>query len=131
MTNPTSLHPVFWTITFLVGLPLALLAAALIALFTRHGEAAHATLNLLRDTLLVETACILVLAAWGVAYERFSASRDRRLYPPPGRLIDVGGYRLHLDCHGEGSPTVVLQHGLIGSYLDWYQVQPKIARFTR
>src|SRR5207245_487834 len=37
----------------------------------------------------------------------------------------------HLNCSGEGSPTVVLEHGLIGSYLDWYRVQPEIARFTR
>jgi pimeloyl-ACP methyl ester carboxylesterase len=131
MNNPTSLHPIFWTITFLVALPLVLLAAALIAVLARHDEAAHSMLNVLRHTLLVEAACILVLAAWGAAYERISASRDRRLYPPPGRLIDVGGYRLHLDCNGEGSPTVVLEHGLIGSYLDWYQVQPEIARFTR
>ena len=89
MNNPTSLHPIFWTITFLVALPLVLLAAALIAFLARHDEAAHSMLNVLRHTLLVEAACILVLAAWGAAYEHISASSDRRLYPPPGRLIDL------------------------------------------
>lgn len=33
--------------------------------------------------------------------------------PPtgPGRKIDVGGYRLYLECTGSGSPTVVLESG--------------------
>ena len=29
-----------------------------------------------------------------------------------GRLIDVGGHKLHIDCTGTGSPTVVLEPGL-------------------
>jgi hypothetical protein len=29
-------------------------------------------------------------------------------YPAPGRLIDVGGHKLHLNCSGRGSPTVIL-----------------------
>jgi pimeloyl-ACP methyl ester carboxylesterase len=44
---------------------------------------------------------------------------------PPGRLVDVGGYRLHLYCTGEGSPAVIL----IGGFsFDWALVQPKIAQ---
>jgi hypothetical protein len=27
---------------------------------------------------------------------------------PVGQLVDVGGYRLHLACQGEGGPTVVM-----------------------
>jgi pimeloyl-ACP methyl ester carboxylesterase len=30
----------------------------------------------------------------------------------PGRLIDVGGHKLHINCAGTGSPTVVLEPGL-------------------
>jgi pimeloyl-ACP methyl ester carboxylesterase len=29
----------------------------------------------------------------------------------PGRLVDVGGHRLHLSCSGTGSPTVVVEAG--------------------
>jgi hypothetical protein len=32
-------------------------------------------------------------------------------YPPPGRLIDIGGRKLHLYCSGKGSPTVILVAG--------------------
>ena len=131
MADPTSLHPVRWTIAFLIALPFALLSSSLLASVARHSETAHSLLNVFRYTLLAEAACLLILAAWGFGYERISAARDLRLYPPPGQLIDLGGYRLHLNCTGEGSPTVVLEHGSSGSYLDWYRVQPEIGRFTR
>lgn len=52
-------------------------------------------------------------------------------YPAPGKLVDVGGYRLHLICSGEGNPTVIFDSGLGGYALDWSLVQPAIARFTR
>jgi len=42
---------------------------------------------------------------------------------PPGRLLDVGGFKLHLYCVGLGSPTVVLDAGLGGSAADWTKVQ--------
>jgi len=51
----------------------------------------------------------------------------------PGRLIDIGGFRLHLFCQGQrsGNPTVILLHGLGDSSLDWGLVQPEVARFAR
>jgi pimeloyl-ACP methyl ester carboxylesterase len=54
-----------------------------------------------------------------------------RLVSPPGRLIDVGGFALHLHCSGEGSPTVVLDAALGGSSVSWSWVQPEIAKLTR
>lgn len=71
------------------------------------------------------------MALMGAVYESRSLARDQRLYPPPGRLIDIGGYGLHLYCTGTGSPTVVLEYGLVGSFLEWHRVQPEIARFAR
>jgi len=49
----------------------------------------------------------------------------------PGRMVDLGGYRLHLDCMGRGTPTVVLSAGAGDFSTDWALVQPKIAAFTR
>ena len=51
--------------------------------------------------------------------------------PMPGRLVDVGGHRLHLNCTGSGSPTVVLEPGagMSSSTLGW--VAPAVARETR
>jgi pimeloyl-ACP methyl ester carboxylesterase len=50
---------------------------------------------------------------------------------PPGEKIDVGGYRLYLDCKGEGSPTVILESGLEADATTWKDVHPLVAQFTR
>lgn len=52
-------------------------------------------------------------------------------YPAPGQLIAVGGYKLHLDCRGQGSPTVLLEAGLNDFSVQWARVQPAVAQFTR
>jgi pimeloyl-ACP methyl ester carboxylesterase len=49
----------------------------------------------------------------------------------PGELIDVGGYKLHIDCAGHGSPAVILDSGLGDTYISWQKVQPQIAQFVR
>jgi pimeloyl-ACP methyl ester carboxylesterase len=49
----------------------------------------------------------------------------------PGQLVDVGGYGMHINCSGQGTPTVILDSGLGDSYLSWRKVQPEIAKFTR
>ncbi len=50
---------------------------------------------------------------------------------PPGKLIDLGGYRLHLNCTGNKGPTVVLIPGAGDFSFDWSLVQPNIAQFAR
>ena len=74
---------------------------------------------------------LAVIAASGTAYELIAGTGDTAVYPPAGRLVDIGGYKLHLDCRGEGSPTVVMDAGLGGSSLDWALVQPELARATQ
>jgi pimeloyl-ACP methyl ester carboxylesterase len=74
---------------------------------------------------------VVLLATAGFFYENISEARDRRFHPMPGRLIDVGGYTMHINCTGEGSPAVILDSGLGDSYISWYKVQPEIAKFTR
>ncbi len=50
---------------------------------------------------------------------------------PPGKLVDVGGRKLHLLCTGTGGPTVVLEAGASAFAIDWSLVQPEIARTNR
>jgi pimeloyl-ACP methyl ester carboxylesterase len=50
--------------------------------------------------------------------------------PPPGRLIDVGGHRLHLNCVGAGAPAVIFDAALGASSLSWSLVQPRVAAIT-
>jgi pimeloyl-ACP methyl ester carboxylesterase len=74
---------------------------------------------------------VIVLAAAGFLYENISEARDRRFHPMPGRRVDVGGYQLHINCTGEGTPVVVLDSGLGDSYVSWIKVQPQVAKFTQ
>lgn len=48
-----------------------------------------------------------------------------------GRLLDLGGRRLHLNCSGSGSPTVIVENGGGGFSVDWALVQPEIAKTMR
>ncbi len=50
---------------------------------------------------------------------------------PPGRLVDVGGHRMHIYCRGEGEPTIVLDSGAGGFSLEWSTIQKSIAPDTR
>lgn len=68
----------------------------------------------------------------GAGYEAYATRRDARRFPPPGRMVDIGGRRIHLDCRGEGSPTVVFESGLdAGGSLAWSAVHDQIAAQTR
>jgi hypothetical protein len=51
--------------------------------------------------------------------------------PPPGQLIDIGGYRLHLQCEGEGHPTAVFEAAMWDAGLTWSLVQPEPSNLTR
>jgi pimeloyl-ACP methyl ester carboxylesterase len=84
-----------------------------------------------RRILLLMTVAVLVLAAVGMIYENIFEARDRRFNPVPGKFFDVRGHQMHIDCVGEGSPTVILESGLGDSYISWRKVQPQIGKFTR
>ena len=60
-----------------------------------------------------------------------SAASADSAYARPGRLIDVGGFRLNLRCSGHGQPTVVFDAGLGDWSPAWSAVQPAIALRTR
>ena len=73
---------------------------------------------------------LLLLMVSGFLYENISEARDRRFNPMTGKLVDVSGMKMHIDCTGAGSPTVILDAGLGDTYLSWRKVQPEIAKVT-
>jgi len=77
---------------------------------------------------------VLLVAAvlLGFTYEQVARSRVATDYPIPGRLVDIGGRTLHLDCRGSGSPTVVFEAGLdANGSLAWSAVHDSVAATTR
>ena len=59
--------------------------------------------------IAISIGALVVLATlFGTVTEAVMRARAARRYPAPGRLVDIGGRRIQLDCRGTGSPTVVL-----------------------
>lgn len=80
------------------------------------------------------TRIAAIAAATGLAsatYQAISEARDRRRYPPPGRLVDVGGWRLHLVSMGDGAPAVVIIPALADNVLQWLPIIEGVAAETR
>jgi pimeloyl-ACP methyl ester carboxylesterase len=72
-----------------------------------------------------------MLLAWAKQYERDGQIHDEVLYPPPGRLIQARGTRVHVYERGESGPAVVLDAGIAASSLSWRLVDDRIAEFAR
>jgi pimeloyl-ACP methyl ester carboxylesterase len=77
-----------------------------------------------RFAIVFALLCVLPVAADAQA-------GDTAQNPPAplGKLVDVGGYRVHLYCTGAGSPTVVIVGA--GFSFNWGLVQPEVAKITQ
>ena len=92
---------------------------------------ANRILDFLKRSLIRLSIVIFVLAIAGIIYQTAATESDQRKYPPPGVLVNVNGYKMHIYCMGEGSPTIILDHAGGGSSMDWALVQPQLAEHTR
>ncbi len=90
-------------------------------------------------SILVATALVLLMTAGaGIIWEKVAEAQDAKRNPAPGRLVDIGGRRLHLRCEGQGSgPTVVMLSGggipAVASYAlqDRIAVHAKVCSYDR
>ncbi|NUS07486.1 MAG: hypothetical protein HOV97_33545 [Nonomuraea sp.] len=73
----------------------------------------------------------LLAACAGLGYETVRRRGDAGRFPAPGRLVDVGGHRLHLRCTGTGGPVVVLEAGLVESGASWEVIQRRLSAGLR
>jgi pimeloyl-ACP methyl ester carboxylesterase len=74
---------------------------------------------------------LLLGVAGGALYQKLGLRRDSKHYPSPGRLVDLGTHRLHLLEAGRGSPTIVLEAGLMSTMLSWSEIQHALAQSCR
>ncbi len=75
---------------------------------------------------------VLALAAIGATIADVSELRIAHEYAAaPGATYLVNGHRLHLDCRGSGSPTVVLFSGLGEFSQSWTGITEQVAPTTR
>jgi pimeloyl-ACP methyl ester carboxylesterase len=81
--------------------------------------------------LLWLVVALLALAVAGAIYQALATELAERAYPPPGEMVDVGSYSLHINCVGQGSPPVVLDAGLGDFSAQWVRVQREVSGTTR
>ncbi|WP_299448005.1 alpha/beta fold hydrolase [uncultured Phycicoccus sp.] len=81
--------------------------------------------------MVYSVAALVVAAGLGGVAQVAVGDPQTATGPAPGRLVDVGGYRLHLHCVGTGAPTVVLLNGLGETSPQWARVLPPVGDKTR
>jgi pimeloyl-ACP methyl ester carboxylesterase len=81
--------------------------------------------------LLWSVVVLLVLAIAGTIYQAVATELAERAYPPPGEMVDAGGHSLHINCVGQGSPTVILDAGSGLFSAQWVRVQRQVSSATR
>jgi pimeloyl-ACP methyl ester carboxylesterase len=90
---------------------------------------------LVMQTVIVIFAIVVGILALaltsGAVYQWLGTWRDRRRFPPPGRLVRVNNRLRHIHATGEGTPTVLFESGMGASCLSWTLVQPAVAEFAR
>jgi hypothetical protein len=65
-------------------------------------------LHWIKRGLQVLVIVLLTLAIAGAIYQTVATEIDqRKLGPAPGEMVSVGNHKLHINCIGQGSPTVV------------------------
>ena len=74
---------------------------------------------------------VALIVAAGAVFQFSMTQWESYRYPAPGKLVDIGGLRLHINCTGAGSPTVIMEAGPNDSSVIWQLAQPEISRFTR
>jgi pimeloyl-ACP methyl ester carboxylesterase len=77
---------------------------------------------------LIGLSVAAVLSGW--IYQTTMEARDDRRYPPPGKLVDVDGHRMHIFCQGQGSPTVIVEQGIGAQSLAWAPLNERMAETT-
>jgi pimeloyl-ACP methyl ester carboxylesterase len=77
-------------------------------------------------------ALVVASAIAGAAYQYRSEAADFRRYPPAGRLVDVGGRKLHFLCAGSSAgPAVVIEAGSGNDSTLWEDMVRHVSAFAR
>ncbi len=106
-------------------------APAWVALAVWAERRARTNVRGARALLIYPVTLLMLLAGAGGLYEAVTQGSQAEAGSMPGKLYDVGGYRLHLNCTGTGSPTVVLLSGLQETSPYWSRIAPQISGSNR
>ncbi|MEN1986206.1 alpha/beta hydrolase [Paenibacillus sp. ES5-4] len=83
--------------------------------------------RVLKFALLFFCSVLVVIGA-GFLYEWYASSQAKDDFPPPGKLVEAGGYKLHIHKQGNGSPTIIMEAGSGETSLSWRDIPSELAR---
>jgi pimeloyl-ACP methyl ester carboxylesterase len=90
------------------------------------------TVRIIKIVGMIFLGLIIVVPVTGLIYQSIGSVQDAEIRrAPPGRLIDVNGEKLHIDCRGSGANTLVLEAGGLSFSANWALIQPLLARQHR
>lgn len=88
-------------------------------------------LRILKGLGLVLLALLVVGAVAGAVYQEIGVRQDRAAFPMPGERVSIGSHALHMNCIGEGGPTVLMDSGAGGWSIHWFMFQETVAKVGR
>ena len=95
----------------------------------QHGSSRR---SWMKKGTLYAVAALILLAVTGIIFQSIATARDQRRFPPPGQMVDAGGFDLHVHLAGEhnAGPTVVLLGCGGCTSANWGWVHPDVAKFA-
>lgn len=81
-----------------------------------------------KKLLLIVLSAIILLIGSGFLYEAIASNAAKKQYPAPGKLVDAGGFKLHIHKQGTGSPTIILESGSGETSLSWRDIPDQLAK---
>ena len=90
------------------------------------------TLRKVAECVVLSIVALVAAAVAGSSsYNAIAVHQFWAANPPPGVFYTVNGHRMHMNCTGSGSPTIILDSGLGNDALIWGGVQPVLSETTR
>ena len=74
---------------------------------------------------------VIFLITLGALFQVISEFIDNRSYTQSGKMYDMDGYKLHLNCTGTGNVTIILESDFQFPSLQWDPVQRELAKYTQ
>lgn len=81
--------------------------------------------------VLSAISIFIAVIATTATFNAVALSIFRIKNPPPGSTYLVNGHKMHINCTGVGTPTIILDARLGAGALIWGGVQPVLSRTTR
>ena len=116
-------------IIFMVGILLIWLS---VRRFRSLSSKSYRTWRKVAERIVLSVVVLLVaVLAGSSAYNAIAVHGFWATNQPPGDFYSVNGHRMHINCTGSGSPTIVLEAGLGNDAMTWGGVQPVLSSTTR